>query len=320
MKQDRTSGQKTASASITGKKAQKTGGQSQAHTVTATTPVQLTTLVSVNSIINYPDKTEFFDYVNNVIEQCREEIKHFKVGRIKQFIQNWSAITSDESILSIVRGEHLQFVTIPNQVFTLNNFKFTPTKNTAINEEIQRLQQTGVIKQCLRENGDFVSNVFVRPKKDGKYRMILNLKRVNSHMVYYHFKMDTLLSAVAMMRPNCFMASIDLKDAYYSVPIHPEDHKYLKFQWNSQYYQYTAFLNGLSSCPRQFTKLMKPVYSTLRKQSFESVAYLDDSFLMAATFSECVNNVKTSVTLLKSLGFVIHPDKSVLVPTQKLTF
>ena len=47
--------------------AQKTGGQVQAHTVTAITPVQLTTLVSVNSIINYPDNTEFFHYVNNVI-------------------------------------------------------------------------------------------------------------------------------------------------------------------------------------------------------------------------------------------------------------
>ena len=82
----------------------------------------------------------------------------------------------------------------------------------------------------------------------------------------------------------------------------------------------SVFPNGLSSCPRQFTKLMKPVYSTLRKQSFESVAYLDDSFLKAATFSECANNVKASVTLLKSLGFVIHPDKSVLLPTQKLTF
>ena len=76
--------------------------------------------------------------------------------------------------------------------------------------------------------------------------------------------MDTLLSPVAMMRPNCFMASTDLKDTYYSVTIHPEDHKYLKCQWNSQYYKYTVFPNGLSFCPKQCSKLMKPVYSTPR--------------------------------------------------------
>ena len=150
--------------------------------------------------------------------------------------------------------------------------------------------------------------------------MILNLKRVNFDMVYHHFKMDTLLCAVAMMRTNCFMASTDLKHAYYSVPIHPEDHMYFKFQWNSQFYQYTVFPNGLSSCLRQFTKLMKAVYSTLQKQSFETVSYLDDSFLNTSTFSECANNEKVSETLLKSLGFVIHQDKSVLVSTQKLIF
>ena len=34
--------------------------------------------------------------------------------------------------------------------------------------------------------------------------------------------MDTVLSAVRLMKPRCFMASIDLKDAYYSVSIHSD--------------------------------------------------------------------------------------------------
>ena len=95
------------------------------------------------------------------------------------------------------------------------------------------VQEAWVIKQCFKENGDFVSNIFVR-EKDKKYRIILNLKKVNSHVVYHYFKMNTLLSAVVMMRLNCFMVSIDLTDVYYSIFVYPEDHKYLKFQWNSQ--------------------------------------------------------------------------------------
>ena len=64
---------------------------------------------------------------------------------------------------------------------------------------------------------------------------------------------------------------------------------------------------------------MKPVCSTLWKESFDRVGYLYDFFLKTASFSECANNVKASVTFLKSLGFVIHPDESAQVPTQKLT-
>ena len=54
--------------------------------------------------------------------------------------------------------------------------------------------------------------------------MILNLKNLNQDIEYNHFKMDTLLVALTLITPGCYMASIDLKDAYYSVPI-DEQHK-----------------------------------------------------------------------------------------------
>ena len=37
------------------------------------------------------------------------------------------------------------------------------------------------------------------------------------------FKMYTLWTVVRMMKPNCYMASIDIKDAYYSVPVSDSD-------------------------------------------------------------------------------------------------
>ena len=42
------------------------------------------------------------------------------------------------------------------------------------------------------------------------------------------------------MKPGCFMTSIDLRDAYYSVPISPQHRKYLKFIWRDQLYQFTC--------------------------------------------------------------------------------
>ncbi len=35
--------------------------------------------------------------------------------------------------------------------------------------------------------------------------------------------------AIKMMKPGCFMSSIDLRDAYYSVLILPAHRKFLKF-------------------------------------------------------------------------------------------
>ena len=109
------------------------------------------------------------------------------------------------------------------------------------------------------------------------------------------------------------MASVDLRH----VPIKPEFRKYLKFSWRGQLYQYTCFANGLCNCPRYFTKLLKPVYASLRSRGFLSAAFIDDCYLQGQTFTECEQNVQETVTLFESLGFVVHEGKSVLIPCKK---
>lgn len=107
------------------------------------------------------------------------------------------------------------------------------------------LLKSGIEKVQDSHDNEFISTVFLRPKQDASCRMILNLKHA-----YKHFKMENLLTAIRLMRKNCYMASVDLKDAYYTLNIDPEYRKYLRFIWRSQKWQYTALLNGLSPAPR----------------------------------------------------------------------
>ena len=88
------------------------------------------------------------------------------------------------------------------------------------------------------------------------------------------------------------------------------DQKYLVFYFEGQLYKYECLPNGLSFAPRIFTKLLKPVYSALRKQGHQIMGYLDDSFLVGDTFEECQSTVQASVNLLKDMGFQIHPPKN----------
>ena len=83
--------------------------------------------------------------------------------------------------------------------------------------------------------------------------MILDLKRLNEDIIYHHFKMDTLQKALTLVFPNCYMASIDLKDAYYSVSIPETDRKFLRFEWDGQLWQFDCMPDGLALAPRKFT-------------------------------------------------------------------
>ena len=57
----------------------------------------------------------------------------------------------------------------------------------------------------------------MREKENNQHRLILNLENFNKHVTHRHFIIDTLNTAFGMVRKNCYMASIDLTDAYYSV-------------------------------------------------------------------------------------------------------
>ena len=75
--------------------------------------------------------------------------------------------------------------------------------------------------------------------------------------------METFETALKLINLNSYMASIDIRHIYYSVPIAVECKKFLCFKWKGTFFQYTCLPNEISCTPRYFTKLLKPVYATL---------------------------------------------------------
>ena len=209
---------------------------------------------------------------------------------------------------------------IPNSLHPES--KFSLTEQEAIDAEINDFLVKQVIEQSQPETGEIVSPIFLRPKKEpGVYRVIFNLKSLNQAVTYHKFKMDTLESAVRLMKPGCFMSSIDLHNAYYSIPISPSFRKYLKFAWRGSLFQFCALPMGLTSSPRIFTKVLKPVFATLRSQyGHNCLGYIDDSFYTEDSAEDCREATLHATQLFTRLGFVIHPTKSVFHPAQCLEF
>ena len=79
-------------------------------------------------------------------------------------------------------------------------------------------------------------------------------------------------------------------------------------------------LNGLSSAPRNFTKLTKVIFAELRKQGFTSINYIDDCLLLGRSVTECMKNVRATVKMSEKAGFVIHPEKSRLEPATNIAY
>ena len=89
-----------------------------------------------------------------------------------------------------------------------------------------------------------MSSLFTREKRDGYFRVILNLKQLNKHIEYEHFKMESLQSFLNIMRPNCRVARVNLKGAFYTVSIHLDPQKFLKFKWQEHCFAFKGIPSG----------------------------------------------------------------------------
>ena len=244
-------------------------------------------------------------------------------GRTKHFSHNWHQITQDPFILSCIKGCTIEFSETPFQISPAYQLNFNHLEKAALTEKISELLKDNVISKCTLEEGDYLNNVFLREKRGKlgeapKYRIILNMKTLNKNFVEkVHHKMDTLKTVLHLMEPGCFMASIDLKNAFHTIPMDPEYTKFLKFQIDNITYRYNVLPMGFTDSPRLFCKILKPVLVYLRKQALISSLYIDDFYLQGDSYEECAHNVKVTLTTLKKLGFEIS-EKSTLTPHTQL--
>ena len=242
---------------------------------------------------------------------------------MRLFSKHWEDITNDPFILEAVNGYKIEFENNcypPPQSKIPFPYKRDREQTDLIQMEIESLVNKGVIEETTHERGEFISNIFTRPKKSGGLRIILDLSELNQYVAYNHFKMDNFQNATQILTQGCFMASLDLKDAYYSVPIHTSHRKFLKFNWQGKLFQFMALPNGLSSAPRLFTKILKPVFARLRAQGHTVIGFIDDTLILGQSKQDAKIAVHETKKLLELLGFIIHPDKSVTDPTQSITY
>ena len=88
-------------------------------------------------------------------------------------------MTSDEYILECVKGIRLDFESIPKQIVEPIPISFSLEEKKVIDDQIQDFLERGVIEETSESNDQFVSNIFLREKQNGGFRVILNLRELN---------------------------------------------------------------------------------------------------------------------------------------------
>ena len=195
----------------------------------------------------------------------------------------------------------------------------TTEEEIYLDKEVARMLQENAIYKTDRT--DLVlSSIYTVPKKNGKRRPVINLRWVNKHIKRMHFKMSTMKDVKAALSKNCYMASVDLSDCFWGVPVAEQDQRFVAFEWKGQKYCFRVLPFGLSVSPYFVTKLYRHVVEHLQQKGHRVIMYIDDILILGKDKDTCQRSLRALLELLQDLGAVVNEAKSHLTPTQRLEY
>ena len=142
---------------------------------------------------------------------------------------------------TIDRGYRLQFNVAPPRFREIIHSHAQGESASFLLEEISTLKNKRAIRVVPPEeaHSGFYSRYFLVPKKGGRgMRAILDLRDLNRNLRKYRFRMLTHASLLRFVRAGDWFTSIDLRDAYFHIPIYPPHRKYLRFAFQGIAYEY----------------------------------------------------------------------------------
>ena len=177
----------------------------------------------------------------------------------------------------------------------------------------------------------FLAPVFVVPKPNGTWRPIVHLSYrkwqaqycVNDLLCEYmktvqYIRFKEVVNLVNNAGPGAFIFLIDAQDAYYRVPTHPDDWKFMGIKWARKLWVFRSLQMGCASSPKIYTDFADAVEYICVKRNKDTAFkngiqqlrhYIDDFFGACATKEEADKLYKSVFNIFEELGIPTRLDK-----------
>ena len=175
--------------------------------------------------------------------------------------------------------------------------KLNQKQQKQVDLEVKAMLEKGSISKVYHSKRKFLRSLFLISKKSGENRPVMYLKDLNQFIPYKHFKMEGLHGLKYVLQKRDYMYEIDLKGAYFSVLLHKDSRKLVRFLWEGTLYEFLCLCFGLGGAPRILIKLLKAPISVLRRLMIRVMIYLDDLLIWGNSMSK-IFTVRHSVIFL----------------------
>ena len=246
-------------------------------------------------------------------------------GCLSSHWRRWQEIGAETWVVTVLRdGYRVPFKDSPPPLartpVSFPTYRAGSPRAQALLQEVEAMLAKGALEIARDPGPGFYSRLFLVEKATGGWRPVIDLSHLNDFVQLTPFKMETVASVLLSVREGDFLASLDLKDAYFQIPIHGSSRKLLRFMSEGTVYQFKALCFGLSTAPQVFTRVFAAVSAWAHARGIRLLRYLDDWLVLSSSEKKAKESIRELLSLCRALGIVINEKKSDLVPSQSAKY
>ena len=255
-----------------------------------------------------------FDFTQS---KCSSE----ELNQLKSILDDHTAAFIDSSgdIGRCTVGEHKVYLK-PNIIPKASMpYRLAPDVKETIQKQIDRLLQMGILTEMDSLWASPVVAVKKQRKKSQKHmytradkpeiRLCIDYRWLNACSLYQKISIPSiseLIDVIGQKQPN-YVSSLDLKQAYWQVPLSEDSVPLTAFLFGSRSYAWKTMPMGISGAPMTFQRIMNKV---LCKQLNKNVVcYLDDVLIFSDTFEEHLKAVDEVLQAFEDVNMKLSPSK-----------
>ena len=245
-------------------------------------------------------------------------------GRICHHAEVWQRTCGGEQFVRIGMLPYWKDDAAPDRLAkrkAIREYRFTETEEKALQKQLESDIREKIIIKVRAEQLKFASPIFMVPKPDNKWRMVVDNRLVNAEQLYIHCRMDGPLTVQEVALQGDWATSIDLKSAFSHMRVNESFMPYLGFAHRGEYYMYRAMPFGCRHSPRVFMEALSYPLNYIRAHwKVRIVVYMDD-FLMLHQDREYLRLATLQIaTYLSCLGWTLSLEKCEFTPVKAIKF
>lgn len=184
-------------------------------------------------------------------------------------------------------------------------YSYSPAILNVMHKELDEMLAQKIVEPS---KSPWASPVLIVRKKDGRYRWIVDLRKVNRVTRADAYPLPRVNYILDQLRGAKFISSIDLTSAYFQIPLTEQSKEKTAFIVPGRgLFQFTRMPQGLHTSPATWQRLIDQVIGEdLKPYVF---VYLDDIIVIAPTFDKHMELLRAVFSRLESAGLTINMDK-----------